>query len=168
MSSKPEKVVGTKISKPMPKKQLENHIVRFLKTQNMCVLATCKNNIPRATPMEYYSKGTSLYLVAEKGKKTENIKSNPNVSVGIFAPYKGWFSAKGVQITGTAKIITKKDEDEFNEALSVYEWQKSAEEIGIKNLPENIKLLKIEAKVIEIVDTSLKAKGFEARQVLTK
>ncbi|WXG42187.1 MAG: pyridoxamine 5'-phosphate oxidase family protein [Candidatus Freyarchaeum deiterrae] len=152
----------------MPRSKLEKHITNFLKSQNMCVLATCKDNISRATPIEYYSKGTTLYMIGELGRKIENIRANPKVSLGIFAPYTGWLSVKGVQITGEAKIISKENLEEFKEASSVYQWEKSVKELGIKELPENTSFLKIEAQTIELIDISLKTKGFAARQVWTR
>jgi nitroimidazol reductase NimA-like FMN-containing flavoprotein (pyridoxamine 5'-phosphate oxidase superfamily) len=168
MSSNADRIAGRQITKVMPKKELEDHMVNFLKTQNMCVLATCKDNKPRATPIEYYSKGTTLYMVAEEGQKLENIKSNPTVSIGIFAPYTGWLSARGVQITGKAKIITRENASEFKEAMSVYQWEKAVKELGIKELPQAVKVLKIESQKIEIADISLGAKGYAARQVWTQ
>jgi nitroimidazol reductase NimA-like FMN-containing flavoprotein (pyridoxamine 5'-phosphate oxidase superfamily) len=72
--------------KQMPHDELEKRIIQFLEVQNMCVLATCTNDIPRATPIEYHSKGTTLYFVGEPGSKLENMKNNPKVSVGIFHP----------------------------------------------------------------------------------
>ena len=152
----------------MPKKELEMHIAGFLKSQNMCVLATCRDNEPRATPVEYYSKGTTLYMVAEEGQKLKNIESNPNVSVGIFAPYTGWFTAKGVQITGKAKIIMRQNAAEFEEAMSVYQWEKAVKELGIKELPQSVKVLRVEAHKIEMADISLGKKGYASRQVWTK
>jgi general stress protein 26 len=151
----------------MPKEELEEHISEFLKTQNVCVLASCKDNVPRASPLEYYSLGTTLYVMPEEGQKMENIRENPLVSVGIFAPYTGWLSLKGVQITGEATIITREDAQEFDDGLSVYQWQKSAKEIGLKELPESFRLLKITAQAIEVLDISLKTKGYAPRQLWT-
>jgi hypothetical protein len=105
----------------------------------MCVLATCRNDVPRATPLEYHSKELTFYFVAERGTKLRNIRSNPNVSVAIFLPYKGWNSTKGAQITGKAKIISRKSSREFREGLEAYGWEKTAKEIGI-NHPLALKL----------------------------
>jgi len=166
--SEAEQVVRAKVTKPMPKKELEKHIAAFLRTQNTCVLATCKDNIPRATPMEYYSKGVTLYMMPEDGQKMENIRENPYISIGVFAPYTGWLSVKGVQITGEATLITKEDDPkEFDKGLKVYQWQKSAEEIGLHQLPASFRLLKIEAHAIELLDISLKTKGYAPRQLWT-
>ena len=57
-----------------------------------------------------------MYFVGEPSIKLKNITDNPNVSVGIFLLYEGWDSAKGAQITGKAKIISRKNLDEFKEA----------------------------------------------------
>ena len=70
----------------MPSKVLEEHIIEFLKEQNMCVLATCGDGLPRATPIEYHSKGITIYFVGEPGTKLKNITDNSSVSIGIFLP----------------------------------------------------------------------------------
>jgi nitroimidazol reductase NimA-like FMN-containing flavoprotein (pyridoxamine 5'-phosphate oxidase superfamily) len=155
-----------RITKAMPKKELEDHIANFLTAQNMCVLATCSDNLPRATPIEYHSKFLTLFFIAEPGRKLKNIEANPSVSVGVFAPYMGWSSAKGVQISGDAKIIERKNKREFDEGLSVYQWQKTAAELGIKELPESVRLLRVETRKAELVDMSLNEKGYAARQIL--
>ena len=64
------------------------------------------------------------------------MKKNPNVSIGIFLPYTGWDSAKGAQITGKAKIISRENSTEFNEGLAAYQWEKTAKELGLKTFPE--------------------------------
>jgi len=164
MSSEPN--LTHRITKAMPKKELENHIANFLISQNMCVLATCSGDLPRATPIEYHSKGLTLYFIAEPGQKMKNIEANPRVSVGVFAPYTGWLSAKGIQITGEAKLIARKNKREFEKGLSVYNWQRTAAELGIKELPDTVRLLRVETKKAELVDLSLNEKGYAARQIL--
>jgi uncharacterized protein YhbP (UPF0306 family) len=121
----------------------------------------------RATPLEYFSKGTTLYIMPEEGQKMDNVRENPHVSIGIFAPYTGWMSVRGVQITGEATLITEEDDKEFKEGLEVYQWQKSAKEIGLDQLPESFRLLKIKAHAIEMLDISLKTKGYAPRQIWT-
>ena len=158
---------GDQISlKCMPPKELEKRIIQFLKEQNMCVLATCSNDVPRATPIEYHPKGTTMYFVGELGTKLRNIKNNPNVSIGIFLPYIGWDSAEGAQITGKAKIIPKKNVIEFQEGLAAYQWEKTARELGINTFPETVELIKVEPEKIEFIDMSLKKMGYSPRQIL--
>jgi nitroimidazol reductase NimA-like FMN-containing flavoprotein (pyridoxamine 5'-phosphate oxidase superfamily) len=153
--------------KNMPAKVLEERIIEFLKEQNMCVLATCGDGLPRATPIEYHSKGITIYFVGEPGKKLENMKKNPSVSIGIFLPYTGWDSAKGVQITGKAKIISRENSTEFKEGLAAYRWEKTAKELDLKTFPETgVELVKVEPETIEFIDMSLKKIGFSPRQTL--
>jgi nitroimidazol reductase NimA-like FMN-containing flavoprotein (pyridoxamine 5'-phosphate oxidase superfamily) len=152
--------------KQMQTTELEKRIIDFLGGQNMCVLATCSNDIPRATPIEYHSKGTTLYFVGESGIKLKNIKNNPNVSIGIFSPYIGWDSAKGAQITGRAKIISRKNSTEFKEGLVAYQWEKTARELGLKKFPETgVELIKVEPEKIEFIDMSLRKIGYSPRQI---
>jgi nitroimidazol reductase NimA-like FMN-containing flavoprotein (pyridoxamine 5'-phosphate oxidase superfamily) len=152
--------------KRMPAKDLEKRIIQFLKEQNMCVLATCDNGVPRATPLEYHAKGMTMYFVGEPGTKLRNIKNNPSVSIGIFLPYKGWDSAKGAQITGKAKIVSRKNIEEFKEGLEAYQWEKTAKEIGIKEFPSTVELVRVDVEKIEFIDMSLKRMGYSPRQIL--
>ena len=158
-------IVQKRVTRKMPKKALEARIAAFLASQKMCVLATCAWDVPRATPLEYHSDGTTLYMMVEAGRKIENIRENPNVSVGIYGPYKGWLSVKGVQITGVAKVLTVGSGEEFVRAAAVYPWKKYAKELGLTKLPANARFLKIEAAVIEFIDMSLKEEGYAAGQV---
>jgi nitroimidazol reductase NimA-like FMN-containing flavoprotein (pyridoxamine 5'-phosphate oxidase superfamily) len=150
----------------MPAKDLKKRIIQFLTEQNMCVLATCSNKVPRATPIEYHSQGITLYFVAEQGTKLRNMAKNPNVSVGIFLPYKGWDSAKGAQITGKAKIISRRNLAEFKRGLEAYQWEKTAKEIGIKEFPRTVELVRVDPRKIEFIDMSLKKIGYSPRQTL--
>jgi hypothetical protein len=154
------------VKKSMPTKVLEEHIIEFLKAQNMCVLATCGDGLARATPIEYRSKGITICFVGEPGTKIKNIKKNQNVSIGIFLPYIGWDSAKGAQITGKAKIIFRENSAEFKEGLKAYQWGKTAKELGIKTLPATVELIKVEPEKIKFIDMSLKKLGYSPRQAL--
>jgi hypothetical protein len=152
--------------KELPAKELRTRIARFLESTNMCLLATCSDNIPSATPIEYHSEGLSIYFVGEPGTKLKNIANNPCVSVGVFLPYTGWDSAKRAQITGLAKILSGDNSDEFKQGLKAYRWEKAAKELGITEFPKTVELIKLEPKKIEFVDMSLKKLGYSPRQIL--
>ena len=128
----------------MSAKVLDERIIEFLKEQNMCVLATCGDGFPRATPIEYHSKGLTMYFVGEPGTKLKNMKNNPNVSIGIFLPYTGWDSVKGAQITGKAKIISREELDDFREGLETYQWDKTAKQLNIKEFPKTVELVRVD------------------------
>lgn len=154
-----------RIPNPMPQSELEAYLVEFLTQNNMCVLATSKGDVPRATPIEYRSKGLTLYLAGETGEKLRNIAFNPNVSVGIYFPYTGLESAKGAQITGKAYILAD-GTAEFEAGLAAYQWEKTAKQFGIKAFPASLALIRIDPVQIELIDVSLKKKGYSPRQAL--
>ncbi len=75
--------------------------------RNCLVLATCHNNIPRATPLEFFNEGLTLYIFAEPGGKISNIKRNPRVSAAIYQqPLDHSVVQKSLQIFGTAELIS--------------------------------------------------------------
>jgi nitroimidazol reductase NimA-like FMN-containing flavoprotein (pyridoxamine 5'-phosphate oxidase superfamily) len=152
--------------KELPAKELRMRIAQFLESTNMCVLATIGDGLPRATPIEYHSKGITMYFVGEPGTKLKNIANNPNVSIGIFLPYTGWDSAKGAQITGKAKIISREELCDFREGLEAYQWEKTAKQLNIKEFPKTVELVRVDPEKIEFVDMSLKKEGYSPRQTL--
>jgi nitroimidazol reductase NimA-like FMN-containing flavoprotein (pyridoxamine 5'-phosphate oxidase superfamily) len=152
--------------KELSAKELRTRIDQFLESTNMCVLATIGDELPRATPIEYHSKGITMYFVGEPGTKLKNIANNPNVSIGIFLPYTGWDSAKGAQITGKAKIISRDELCDFREGLEAYQWEKTAKQLNIKEFPKTVELVRVDPEKIEFVDMSLKKEGFSPRQTL--
>ena len=170
MTNKNYEILTKNLKKKLPRNDLEEYILDFLKSQNMGVLSTSFNDIPRATPVEYYNNGATLYIIAEEGEKIKNIEKNPNISFSIYASYSGWLSVKGVQITGKAKILTYPSK-EFEEGLEYYDCSKNAEQLGIdENIilqdVKKMKMIKIESEKIELFDFSLKEKGYSEKQVL--
>ena len=78
--------------------------------RNCLVLATCHNNIPRATTLEFFNEGLTLYIFAEPGGKIANIKRNPRVSAAIYQqPLDHAVVQKSLQIFGTATLINMKN-----------------------------------------------------------
>lgn len=152
--------------KPMPREPLEQHIIEFLHAHNVCVLATAQANIPRATPLEYEAEETTLYIMLGPGKKLDNLKANPLVSVAVHDPLKGWLTVKGVQITGRATLITD-ESSEYQGAWKVFNRANSDKD-GWNVPPPGRTLLKIEADKIELMETALKEKGFKIRQTWEK
>ena len=170
-----------KINKKMPRDELEQHIVEFIKSHNVCVLATAsKDSVPHAAPIWYNSKGTNLYMIADAGTtKLDNIRVNPRVSIGINDPRPSFQSVKGIQITGQATLITE-DNPEFDEALRIYQFQERTktvtrqmaellgmeppEEMGEIKLPKDLTIIKVEAKKIALTESALLARGYAPRQ----
>jgi hypothetical protein len=88
-----------------------------LKHGYACVLSTCHNNIPRATPVDFFSEGDlTLWINAEPGGKIANIMRNPKVSIGISEIVDHAVEQKSLQLWGNAEIINlKNNPDLFNE-----------------------------------------------------
>ena len=158
------------ITKQLPADELKQRVADFLKSQNVCVLCTSKGDVPRATPIEYYSEGTTLYILAGEGTKIENIRANPKVSIGIYStPYTDWtdwYKVIGAQITGLAKLLTE-DNPEYSDAFKVYQWQLYAKARGwdLSTPPKGGIIIKVEAQKIEYRELALMAKGYSATQV---
>jgi general stress protein 26 len=150
------------MGKEISREDLEHLILDLLEGESVCVIATCHENIPRASTVEFFPLGTKLYILTEGGKKVENISENPRVCIAIHAPFSGWNSVRGVQITGTAEIAGKGSR-EFQEGLEAYCNRRG---LGHCTLPASMTVIKVTPIRIEYVDTSLEKRGYNVRQIL--
>ncbi len=172
MSTELAQLVAKKYTAKLPDDELKGSICNFLKEQTMCTLATCKEDEPRATPLEYFSEGTTLYIAPDPGNKIVNIAANPRISVGIFNdvnpdwPGGAWKRIKGVQITGEATLLTP-DDPEYAHAMKVYNWEPFLKARGRTrdDVPKPDNMIKVEAKKIEYSESALMLKGYARKQV---
>ncbi len=75
--------------------------------RNALVLSTCANNNPRATVLEFFNEGMTIYVFAEPGGKIGNIKRNPKVSAVVYEqPLDHKKFQKSLQLFGSAELIT--------------------------------------------------------------
>jgi len=146
----------------LSKKELESLIIDFIKTQGMCVLATCRDGLPRASAVEFFPEGTTLYILTEGGLKLGNLAANHNVSVAIHTQFTGWDTIKGIQITGTAKVGNS-GSSIFNEGVEAYKKRRGLKSVSV---PEFMSIIKVTPQKIEYLDTTLKAKGLDTRHIL--
>lgn len=153
-----------KVTARMPRDELEQHIIEFIKSHNMCVMATAKDDVPRATAIEYFPVGTTLYMVGDPGTKIEHMKANPQVSICIHDPYTGFFSVKAVVITGKPTLIAD-DDPEYYEAWRICQWEKVSKELGLTEPPKGLMMIKIEARSIKLLENVLKLRGYASTQV---
>ena len=147
--------------KVLAREELERLVTEFMDTQGMCVLATCSGGWPRASAVEFFPDGTTLYVLTEGGRKIENLEKNQKVSVAIHTQFAGWDSIKGIQITGSA-LIGNKGSAIFCEGERAYARRKKQ---PVK-LPDFMNVIKIMPERIEYLDTTLRAKGYGVRHVL--
>ena len=168
MTEDVHEILGQSMERELSRKELEKYILDFLESQTICTLATSKNDLPRATTVEFHHQGMNLFIVGQTGVKIENIRANPNVSVAFCMTPESWLNVKGMQMTGKAKILGP-TESEYEKALRVYKWQILADELGldVKEYPKYLRIIKIQTEKVEVLDVSFVARGFSARQVLT-
>lgn len=162
-SAVPE-IFTKKITRQLPREELEAQILKILSARRMCVLGTSRDNIPRSTPILYRNLGLNLYMAGEPGLKLGNIKLNPRVSVGIFDP-KGEYSEDlhdivGLQISGNARLIGKEDPGYF-EVFRLFgrpdAWAEHWYGMMIEVVPDKIEMLAMR----------LKNEEYAARQIWT-
>ncbi len=94
-----------------------------------CVLATCHDNIPRATPVDFFCDGTlAIWISAEPGGKIANIMRNQQVAAGIYDPVDHSIEQKSMQIWGTAELMNLKNNPglfmaKMRSSASMKPWQ---------------------------------------------
>jgi len=91
----------------------------YLSSHNVLHLATCRNNEPRCTALEYFNNGLTVHVFSEGGGKIANLNANPQVSYTIADPYspgEDFFGAVGLQVWGAATVFKKSENPgRFNE-----------------------------------------------------
>src|SRR3990172_6931436 len=94
--------------------KLEKEKKNFLDGGGYCALGTCKDNIPRVTPVSFESEGMNLWIVGDPGGKIENIKANPMVSAGVYSRIEDDKDNISLQIFRKAELVTyDTNKDEF-------------------------------------------------------
>jgi len=126
----------------MPKEELKREIRKFLNERKVLVLCTCSNNIPRATPLDFYTEKDSfnIYIGPAPGRKVKNIEENPNISIGIYTPISEG-KIQGMQITASGRdrlIFLKEGDKEFEKAQKIVRGKRK---LILKIIPEKIELL---------------------------
>lgn len=142
-------------SRMLSRDDLEQRITDFMATEGMCVLATCSMNVPRASAVEFFPAGTTLYILTEGGRKVENISENPVVSVAIHTQFIGWERIRGIQLTGIAEI-GRHGSAIFSEGEAAYRKRKGED---ARSIPEELYVIRITPVRIEFLDMTLKAEG---------
>ena len=149
------------MEKELSKQELDHLIIDLLKEQSLCVIATCSGNVPRASTVEYFPIATTIYILTEGGVKIENIIHNPNVSIAIHAPFAGWQTVRGVQITGIAEIGGR-GSNVYEEGLDAFNKRRGQ----ISTVPDIMSIIKVKPSKIEYLNAALGNKGFKVRHTL--
>ena len=131
----------------MPEEDLKAAIRDFLDSRKILVLCTCSDNIPRATPMDFYmdknSDDFNIYIGPAPGRKVKNIEENPNVSIGIYTPMDTG-KIQGMQITASGKeklVFLREGDKDFDVVQKIVRGRRK---LILKIIPDKIELLDYE------------------------
>ena len=126
----------------MPEKDLKREICEYLDKREVLVLCTCNDNIPRATPMDFYTEKDSfnIYVGPAPGIKVKNMEENPIISIGIYTPLSEG-KVQGMQITASGRdnlIFLKEGDEEFERVQQIVRGKRK---LLLKIIPDKIELL---------------------------
>jgi len=146
--------------KEMPKEEIKKHVKQFLKERKVLVLCTCNENIPSATPMDFYidkkagPDDFNIYVGPAPGRKVKNLKANPNISIGIYTPMDTG-KVQGMQITASEKnlVLLEQGDEGFEHAQKIVRGKRKL-------------LLKVIPEKIELLDYDFVKQGYSRLQVL--
>lgn len=131
------------INEQLTPSELKTRIRSFLSEHMDGALATCMNNIPRSSPVQYFlGEDLNVYILSAGGDKFNAIASNPNICLLVNTEYVSYRRIKGVQIFGKANT-SQQDNNLFNEAKGFapdpYLMDREQNKINIiKIVPEEI------------------------------
>ena len=125
---------------------IKQKIKQYIGSKDICVIATCSENKPRASTVNYVADGFTLYIITSgKSTKVRNIRANPNVSVAIDDQGK---TKVCLQAEGIAEILGG---DEAEQAKKFYSRKRDIS----NDKPELIDtVIRIELKEIMFSDYS--------------
>lgn len=141
----------------MPEDELKREIREYINKREVLVLCTCSNNVPRATPLDFYTDKDSfnIYVGPTPGRKVKNIEENPNVSIGIYTPLSEG-KIQGMQITASGRenlVFLREGDDDFERVQNIVRGKRKL-------------LLKIIPNKFEILDYDFAKQGYSRLQVL--
>jgi len=126
-----------------------------IKHRNALVLATSYKDVPRATALEFFNEGLTIYIFGEPGKKIANIKRNSKVSAFIYDHTDHSKLQKCLQIFAEAELITMRNNPRLFKA-KIKKWALDA--AAKKMASSYVKAQKMSAEEAE----NLIKKGIEA------
>jgi uncharacterized protein YhbP (UPF0306 family) len=130
-----------------------------IKKHNIASIATCSNDVPYASTVEYASDGFVLYFSTNpNSQKAKNLANNSKVSLTINEDIKDWTKIKGIQLEGTAVQLAS--EEEVRKAKNIY-VEKFPFVVHFPPSPN--KMYKVVPKRIMYLDYE---KGFGQREII--
>ncbi|MFZ5967207.1 MAG: pyridoxamine 5'-phosphate oxidase family protein [Bacillota bacterium] len=91
------------MNKKMSGMELEREIHDILNEHKTASLATCLNDVPRCSPVQYFTgNNMDIYILSAGGEKFDAIGKNHHVCLLVHSEYIDYRRIKGIQIFGTA------------------------------------------------------------------
>jgi hypothetical protein len=102
-----------------------------IKHRNALVLATSFKDTPRATVLEFFNEGLTIYIFGEPGGKIANLRRNTKVSAVVYEqPLDHGKFQRSVQIFGTAALINVRNNPKlFNAKLKKWNLLTAGEKL---------------------------------------
>jgi uncharacterized pyridoxamine 5'-phosphate oxidase family protein len=161
------------------KKEIEKEIIEFLGRMSThrgtpgigcglahgasLVLATSRNNQPRATTLDFFNEGLTIYILGEPGGKIANIRANPRVSAAIYEqPLDHSKNQKAIQLWGKATLINRKNNKElFEEKMAKWNLYDVSKVLIKGNLKKaGVPASQLDAQVEKTLDKVLSGMNF--------
>ena len=149
-------------ARAMEREALGARIDAFIAAHNTCALACADmEGFVRCTPLEYNYLNGAFWIFSEGGLKFKALGANENVCLAIYDPYDGFGSLGGLQVAGVARVV-----EPWSEDYLMLLAHKHIPAEGLRKLPSPLHLVKITPTAFDLLDSSLKAEGLDARQHL--
>lgn len=146
-------------NKKISAERLKVLIAEFLMEHKDGSLATCMNNIPRSSPVQFFvGDNMNIYILSAGGEKFKAIGENPNVCLLVNTNYINLRQIKGVQIFGTA-TTSLIDPTLYQEAKEQYQ-----DKYIMDHERDNLKVIKIIPEEIVYLDSL--GDGDRTKQIL--
>lgn len=139
--------------------ELKVLIKEFLKEHKDGSLATCMNNIPRCSPVQYVvGNNLDIYIFSAGGEKFKAISQNPNVCLLVNTEFINFRQIKGVQVFGIATTSIE-NPSLFDEAKEFH-----PDPYILENERDYLKVIKIVPEEVVYLDSI--GDGDRTKQVL--
>lgn len=143
----------------MPDEELRREVDAFLSSHNTCALACGWGDFVRCTPLEYAWRDGAVWIFTEGGLKFRALEHNPAVSLAVFEPYGSPKGLMGAQVSGVAQVVDP-ESDDFAEAVRA----RGIADAMLPKVRTMLHLLRIVPTRVDYLDSSLRARGYDARQ----
>ena len=145
--------------------ELRKEVLDYINSHDRCVMATSRQDNPRAASVMYVNDGFDIIVHTLRGTaKVRGVEANPNVALVIDDQAReGWRKAKTLQYVGKAKILTAGEERQKAAELYIKRFPIVKNMLTPEGLAKDQVLIKITPEKIYFTDYS---RGADSREKL--